>query len=153
MQEVNIYIDVKHTGRLKTGTGTYSIVLEYIKDGSPRTRELFEGLNHTTKNRTALTACVVALEHMIKTCNVQLFINSHYVEQTFNQGWFANWDLNTWTSKGKPIKNADLWQQLLELTYKYSVEYLFSETNQYSAYMATMIKRVEIEYQEDKQNV
>ena len=154
MQEVNIYIDVKHTGHLKTGTGTYSIVLEYIKeDGTPRTREIFEGLNRTTKNRTALKACVVALEHLTKICSVKLFINSLYVENTINQKWYEKWELENWISKRKPVKNADLWQQLLDHMNKNSIEFQFTESNQYSTYMVTMIKRIEIEYKEDVQNV
>lgn len=154
MQTVNIYIDAKHTGHLKTGTGTYCIVLEYIKsDGTPATMELFEGIKNTTKNRTALVACINALEHLNRKCDVTLLLNSKYVTETMNQGWYSSWDLSNWTNRGKAVKNSDLWKQLLEHMDKHCIRYIYSESNQYSAYMDTMKKRVEINYQEDMQNV
>ena len=154
MQSVNIYIDIQHTGHLKTGTGIYCIVLEYIKlDGDPATMEIFEGLEKTTKNRTALAACISALEHLIKKCNVTLYLNSKYVAETINQGWYSAWDLSTWTNRGKAIKNADLWQQLLEHMDKHCISFLYSDQHPYSIYMETMKKRVEITYKEDTQNV
>lgn len=135
--EVTIYIDVYHSGHLSKGTGTYNIMLEYIaSDGTPRTREYYEGFNHTSKNRTALKACISALEHMTKTCVIKIIINSQFIVNSINQ----NWDKR---------KNADLWQQLLQVMSQHKVNFEYDMTNQYSSYMFMTAKRSEIKYTED----
>jgi len=154
VEEVNIYIDATHTGHLKKGTGTYSIVLEYIKpDGTPRTKEYIQGLKHTTKNRTALQACIDALSHLIKICSVIIFINSAYITQALNEKWIESWNSSGWITKGKPVKNKDLWQQLLLIMDKHDIKCTFIEINPYTSYMRTMAKKIEINYKEDEQNV
>lgn len=136
--EVTIYIDVYHTGHLKKGTGTYNIMLEYIKNGEPLTREYYEGVKNTSKNRLAIKACISALSHMTKTCSIKIIINSQYVVNSINQ----NWDKS---------KNADLWQQLLEAMAEHNVTFEYSFSNQYSSYMYMAAKRANITYTEDNQ--
>jgi ribonuclease HI len=139
--EVTIYIDVYHTGHLSKGTGSYNIMLEYIApDGAPRTREYYEGIKNTTNNRTALKACIAALNHMKKTCNIKIVTNSLFVVNAINQ----NWD---------KTKNADLWQQLLQSMSQHNVTFVYDMTNPYSSYMYTQMKKEKIEFKEDNQNV
>ena len=135
--EVTIYIDVYHTGNLKTGTGTYNIMLEYITpEGEPKTREYYEGLKNTSKNRTAIKACISALSHMKKTCNIKIITNSQFVVNSMNQ----NWDKR---------KNADLWQQLLMAISEHKVTFEYSFSNSYSSVMYMTAKRANIIYAED----
>lgn len=139
--EVTIYIDVYHTGHLSKGTGAYNIMIEFIlKDGKPETREYYEGLRLTTKNRTALKACIVALSHLKKPCNVKLVTNSLAVVNAINQNW-------------NKTKNVDLWQQLLELMEVHNVTYEYELTNPYSSYMHMTARKKEIQFEEDKNNV
>ena len=152
--EVNIYIDITHTGHLKKGTGTYSIVLEYItSDGLPVTKEYIEGLKNTTLNRTAIMACIIALDHLIKQCDVTVFNNSKYVTRAVNESLWTQWISTGLNAKGQPAKNMDLWQQLYELTDIHKVIYSYAETNSYSAYMSNQIKKIKIDYKEDTNNV
>jgi ribonuclease HI len=135
--EVTIYIDVYHTGNLKNGTGTYNIMLEYIApDGAPRTREYYECLKNTSKNRTAIKACISALSHMKKTCSIRIITNSQFVVNSMNQ----NWDKQ---------KNADLWQQLLMAMSEHNVTFEYSFSNQYSTYMFMAAKRANVIFTED----
>ena len=134
--DVTIYIDVYHTGNLKHGTGTYSIVLEHIKDGEPKTKLHFRGLNNTTKHRTAIKACIDALNYMKKTCNIKIIINSPFVVNAINQSW-------------DKTKNADLWQQLLDRQAQHNVTFEYELANTYSTYMFMTMKKAEIEYQND----
>lgn len=138
--DVTIYIDIYHTGHLKKGTGTYTIVLEYIApDGKPRTREYIEGLENTTKNRTAIKACITALSYLIKTCIVKIIINSNFVVNSVNQHW-------------DKTKNADLWQQLYQALSQHKVTFEYSLTNPYSTYMFTQLRRAKISFEEDISN-
>jgi len=140
MQEVNIYIDAYHTGRFSKGTGTYNIMLEYIaSDGTPRTREYYEGFKNTTNNRTVIKAFIVALGHMKKTCIIKIIINSKFVVNSINQ----NWDKK---------KNADLWQQLLTAMSIHKVTFEYSFSNPYSTYMFMAAKRADVIFTEDTGN-
>ena len=93
MQKVNIYIDVYHTGNLKKGTGTYSIVLEYMKSVQiPLTKQYIDGIKGTTKYRTEIHACIAALEHIIRPCDIEIVINSLHVTQAVNTNCMASVD-------------------------------------------------------------
>ena len=75
-------------------------------------KELSGGEAETTNNRMELTAAIRALETLKKPCSVDLFTDSEYVRNGITS-WLENWKRNGWrTSAKKPVKNADLWQQL-----------------------------------------
>lgn len=148
--EVNIFINIYHTGHLKKGTGTYAITLEYIKkSGEPETRLSYGGYTDTTKNRTALHAILVALERLKKPCLVNIHINVPYVTEPFSQGWIQHWDIETWTKKGKPIPNAELWKPILEQTRIHRIQFFNAPINPYTLYMESEMKRNKFEYKED----
>jgi ribonuclease HI len=75
-------------------------------------REMFGGETLTTNNRMELTAVIQALSALKKPCTVELYTDSQYVRQGITE-WIHNWKRRGWqTSDKKPVKNADLWQQL-----------------------------------------
>ena len=154
MQEVNIYINVSHTGHLKKGKGAYSIVLEfYNSSGNMITREYIDGLKNTTLNRVTIKACIAALEYLIKQCKVNLTINSEHVVRAVNEGRWIQWIDTGKNAKGQPAKNMDLWQLLLEQVDKHDVIFNYAETNPYTAYMSNQIRKTDIDYKEDEGNV
>lgn len=153
LKEVNIYIDVNHTGHLKKGRGVYCIMLEYIADGEPFTREYYEGMYNTTLNRTAVEACIEALSYLIQECIVNLTLNSAYVCRAVNEGLLDQWISTGKNAKGQPTKNMDLWQQLYDYGDQHDITYIYAESNPYTAYMRTQLKSKEIEYKEDAGNV
>ncbi|MDF2609074.1 MAG: rnhA [Lachnospiraceae bacterium] len=151
--EVNIYIDVYHSGHLKKGSGTYNIVLEYAPAGVPWTKQYIYGVRFTTKNRTAIIACISALEHIVKPCDINIKINSEYITQAINSNAWFTWLSTGKNAKNQPVKNMDLWQQLFDLVDKYHVTFEYVEKNPYTSYMQTMAKKENIEYKEDTNNV
>jgi ribonuclease HI len=70
-----------------------------------------------------LLAPVAALNSLKEKCQVDLYTDSQYVKNGINQ-WIHNWKKNGWRTKDKkPVKNADLWQQLEEAVSKHDVDW------------------------------
>lgn len=153
MQEVNIYIDIKFKGRLESGIGKYSIVLEYIKDDIPYTREYTRGYKNTTRNRTGILACIESLKHLVRPCVVNITINSKFIHNSINQGWYIRWIKEGENKKGQPANNIDLWQELSDLIENHNLTTKYEPINTYTSYMRMMINKNEIEYKEDNGNV
>lgn len=75
-------------------------------------RELSGGAAETTNNRMELMAAIQALEAMERGCALTLVTDSAYVKDGVTK-WIHGWKRNGWkTAARKPVKNADLWQQL-----------------------------------------
>ena len=71
----------------------------------------------TTNNRMELTAAVEALSSLKQPCRVELYTDSSYLRNAFEQKWLQNWQRKNWrTSGGKPVLNRDLWEKLLKLS-------------------------------------
>lgn len=75
---------------------------------------------HTTNNRMELTAAIKALEACPKEASpqnieIEIFTDSDYLKQGMTI-WVKKWQRNGWrTANKKPVKNADLWRQLIAL--------------------------------------
>jgi ribonuclease HI len=75
----------------------------------------------TTNNRMELMAAIKALETLKRACKVELTTDSQYVRKGITE-WIYNWKKNNWrNSAKKPVKNADLWQELDELEQKHDI--------------------------------
>ncbi|NRB10447.1 MAG: ribonuclease HI [Rickettsiaceae bacterium] len=86
-------------------------------------KEIFGYSLATTNNQMELQAAIEALKILKKTCKIKLYTDSQYVKKGITE-WVHNWQKNNWRkSDNKPIKNADLWQSLLELTMKHEVKW------------------------------
>jgi ribonuclease HI len=76
-------------------------------------KELSGGEKLTTNNRMELLAAIRALQALNKPCQVTLTTDSVYVRDGITK-WIHGWRRNGWrTADKKPVKNADLWQELL----------------------------------------
>lgn len=77
----------------------------------------------TTNNRMELTAAIKALKSLKKKCKINLYTDSTYVKDGITL-WIKGWQKNGWRTGGrKPVKNADLWQELLDLTYLHEIRW------------------------------
>lgn len=75
-------------------------------------RELNGGAAETTNNRMELTAAIEALRALERTTALTIVTDSTYVRDGITK-WIHGWKRNGWkTSAKKPVKNADLWQDL-----------------------------------------
>ena len=119
MEKVTIYTDGACSGN--PGPGGWGTILMY-KDSK---KELSGASKETTNNIMELTAVVEGLKKLKYPCEVELYSDSAYVVNAFNQGWIYNWIKKNWkTADGKEVKNKELWQELYELTKIHNVTFI-----------------------------
>ena len=118
MQKVIIYTDGACSGN--PGPGGWGAVLIY----NDIEKEISGGEKDTTNNIMEITAVIKALETLKHPCEVDLYSDSAYVVNCFEQDWISTWIKNDWkNSKKEPVKNIDLWKHLYELTQVHQVHF------------------------------
>jgi ribonuclease HI len=101
------------------GPGGWAALLRTVE----KERELSGGEPLTTNNRMELTAAIRALQALKRPCSVQLHTDSQYVRDGITR-WIHGWRNNGWrTSDKKPVKNAELWQELVAAAAPHRVEW------------------------------
>jgi ribonuclease HI len=117
LSEVEIFTDGACKGN--PGPGGWGVV---IRAGA-REKELSGGEPLTTNNRMELLAAIRGLEALKRPCRVQLYTDSTYVRDGITK-WIHGWRKNGWrTADKKPVKNAELWQELVEAAAPHRVEW------------------------------
>ena len=115
---VTIYTDGSCSGN--PGPGGWGAIL--MSEG--KMKEISGGENETTNNRMEILAVIKALEMLKKPCKVELFSDSAYVVNAFEQNWIGSWKANNWKNSSKsPVKNLDLWKILDNLTQIHEVHF------------------------------
>lgn len=90
------------------GPGGWGVLMTY----GEHTLELFGGEPLTTNNRMELLAVIRGLASLNRASQVQLHVDSAYVMNGMTK-WIHGWKRNGWrTADKKPVKNAELWQEL-----------------------------------------
>ena len=101
------------------GPGGWGALIRY----GDKEKEISGGEAETTNNRMELRAAIEALNALKRPCKVRLSIDSTYVKDGITQ-WIHNWQKNGWrTAARKPVKNADLWQDLLDATERHDIDW------------------------------
>jgi ribonuclease HI len=101
------------------GPGGWGAILRF----KGKERELSGSEAHTTNNRMELTAAIEALNALKQPCHVKLAIDSSYVMDGITK-WIQGWQRSGWkTAAKKPVKNADLWQALLDATRPHRIDW------------------------------
>lgn len=126
MSAVSIFTDGAAKGN-PDGPGGYGVVLRYVSgDGTVHEKELSQGYIRTTNNRMELMAAIAGLEALNRPCLVDLYSDSKYLVDAFNQGWIVNWVKNGWKrGRSGPVKNIDLWQRLLKAMELHKVNFIW----------------------------
>ncbi len=120
---VTIYTDGAARGN--PGPGGYGAVLHYTDPaGTLHVKELSQGYERTTNNRMELWGVIAALEVLKRPCTIDLYSDSTYVVNAFNQHWVEGWVKRGWKNAQKePVKNVDLWKRLLEAKRAHEVRF------------------------------
>jgi len=120
MDDVTIYTDGACSGN--PGPGGWAAIIIQGEDAE----QLTGGARHTTNNRMELTAALEALRRLDAPTRVQLHTDSAYLSRAFNDSWIAKWQKNGWrTSSKKPVKNKELWQELVELNEEHEIDWIW----------------------------
>ena len=125
-QQVRIYTDGAARGN-PDGPGGYGTVLEFVDTkGELHMKEFSCGYKKTTNNRMELMAAIVGLEALNKPCDVELYSDSKYLVDAFNQHWIDSWLKKGWKrGKNEPVKNIDLWKRLLKAKEQHRVTFIW----------------------------
>lgn len=119
MKKVEIYTDGACSGN--PGDGGYCAILIY--KGVEKIISGYEEL--TTNNRMELLGVISGLKALKENCCVDVYSDSQYVVDAFNQGWIESWVNNGWKNANKKeVKNIDLWKELVDLTKKHNVNFI-----------------------------
>jgi len=73
-----------------------------------------------------LFAVISGIGALKEPCSVDIYSDSAYVVNAFNQNWIDNWLSNGWkTADKKPVENEDLWKLLIQIVKikKHEVKY------------------------------
>ena len=116
---INIYADGGCRGN--PGPGGWGVLMQ----SGENSKELWGGEANTTNNRMELTAVIRALEALKRPTAAHIHTDSQYVQKGISQ-WIHNWKRNGWrTADKKPVKNAELWQRLDELSQTHELKWLW----------------------------
>ena len=125
MKHVDIWTDGASKGN--PGPGGYGVVIVYTdKNGIAHRKEIKEAFMMTTNNKMEVYSAIVALRTLKESCDITLTSDSQYLVKAFNEGWIDNW-LKEDFRRGKKdeVKNIELWEELIELTKKHKVKFVW----------------------------
>ena len=119
MKKITIYTDGACSGN--PGAGGWGAILFY-KD----TKKEISGYNeNTTNNQMELTAAIMALDKLKEPCEIDLYSDSAYLINAFNEDWITKWQLNGFRNANKkPVQNIEMWQKLIEFNNTHKINWI-----------------------------
>ena len=117
-QEIVVYTDGACLHN--PGPGGWAAVLLFTDKSI---KEIYGTEKLTTNNRMELTAVIKALESLEARSKLILRTDSLYVKNGITT-WINKWRKNNWkTVHNEPVKNIVLWQDLLRVSEKHSIDW------------------------------
>ncbi|MDE2563549.1 MAG: ribonuclease HI [Sphingomonadales bacterium] len=119
MKHVEIFTDGACKGN--PGPGGWGAILRM----GEHEKELSGSETATTNNRMELMAAIRALQALKEPCRVTLHTDSKYVLDGITR-WVFGWQKNGWkTADRKPVKNGELWRELVDATRPHRLEWVW----------------------------
>lgn len=117
-KRVILYTDGACSGN--PGLGGYGGILMYGE-----AKKEYSGAEvETTNNRMEIMAVIVGLKRLKYPCAVDVYSDSAYTVNAFNEGWIYAWKKSGWRkADGKAVQNLDLWEELYALTTTHEVAF------------------------------
>jgi ribonuclease HI len=117
LKKVEIFTDGACSGN--PGPGGWAALLRF----GEAEKEIAGGELQTTNNRMEMKAAIEGLKALKSPCEVALYTDSTYVKDGITK-WIFGWQKNGWkTADKKPVKNVELWQELLETMKPHKIEW------------------------------
>ena len=117
--KVIIYTDGACSGN--PGVGGWGAVLFH---GNNK-KEISGYAENTTNNQMELTAAIMALDKLKVACEVELYSDSAYLINAFNEDWITSWQKNGFKNSAKKlVANVELWQKLIEFNNTHKITWI-----------------------------
>ncbi len=116
---IKLYIDGACS--LPARKAGYGVVILY-EDETPYC--ISGHITNGTNQIAELFACVVGIQTVYanfekevhKDNKIEIYSDSAYLINAFNDNWVKNWEKNGWKTATKaPVKNRELWEKIIEL--------------------------------------
>ncbi len=118
-EKIIIYTDGACSGNPGPG-GWGAIIFDY---GNKKELSGFE--NVTTNNQMELVAAIKALQEIQNPSQIELYSDSAYLINAFNENWITKWQLNGFkNANNKDVANADLWAKLIEFNNMHKIKWI-----------------------------
>lgn len=124
-----IYTDGATSNNKKgEGIGGYAFVI--TKDNEELCSD-YDNEKNTTNNICELKGLIFACQTMenilvneSEEALCEFYTDSAYIHNCYKDKWYKNWQLNGWeNSKGLPVANRELWEQLIPFFHKEYFEF------------------------------
>lgn len=103
------------------GPGGYAAILMYGEN----IKEISGAQQNTTNNKMEMTAVLKGLEIIKEPCDIEIYSDSTYVVDSVEKGWLFNWAKKNWIkSDKKPVKNVELWEELLKYLNIHNIRFI-----------------------------
>lgn len=138
---VNLYIETDlHGPRRQDGTVMY--LLEAQTSKGTGTREKIIPIPDTTEHHLVLEALEEALGRINQSCQVDVWLQDHYIAGAIDGGMVQQWMIRDWKSaKGDPVTDADLWEGIAGHLRRHIVTIHLAEHHGYRGWMQDQIKK------------
>jgi len=108
MKHIEMYTDGACSGN--PGPGGWGTILVF----RGMEKEMSGFVPGTTNNRMEIFAVIQGLRALKEPCQVDVYSDSAYVVNAFNEHWIENWQRRGWKKADRSaVENQDLWNQLL----------------------------------------
>jgi ribonuclease HI len=110
LKKVTLYTDGSSPENAKgSGRGGYCAILTF----NGHEKVVSGHADNTTNNRMEMSAVIEGLRSLKYRCDVTIVTDSEYVMRGVTE-WMPRWDISAGrNSRGRPLKNADLWAALM----------------------------------------
>jgi len=105
------------------GPGGWAAVILHETKGQRTEQEISGTEKYTTNNRMEIVAMLRGLQALKKASEVTIYTDSKYLKGSIGNwengnpvipfGWIKGWESRNWFRREGPIKNIDLWKELL----------------------------------------
>lgn len=116
--EVLLFTDGACSGN--PGPGGWAFILRHPATGKELKKS--GGDPHTTNNRMEMSAVINGLRVLKRRTSVRVITDSEYVSRGMTE-WVPGWIRKGWRRGKSPVKNVELWQELVELCNANDVEF------------------------------
>jgi ribonuclease HI len=105
---------------------------------------------NTTNNRMEIMGVLKAVEYALERCaeSIHIISDSQYVVKGVRE-WSPKWERNNWMKKDGfqwvPVKNAELWKELLKHRGKFTIEWVRGHNGNEFNEVADRLVRTEYE--------